>query len=93
MFVQSLSRLAFLQTLALYVEQSTVPLLNVLFNDIFSMQNIYTFDFKINNWSTLGCANSILTATGPTLHILKLQIDIYNRFLNSPDFELIPALR
>ncbi|KAH0589765.1 hypothetical protein J132_08376 [Termitomyces sp. J132] len=94
MFVQNQNWFASLRSLSLFVEESTVPFVVALSSNIvIPIQNIDTLDFEVSHWDYLGCIDSILRAAGPTLSVLKLQIDIYDPFLDNPEFELIPSLR
>ncbi|KAG6893891.1 hypothetical protein C0992_008277 [Termitomyces sp. T32_za158] len=88
------NQFASLRMLSLEVEKSTMPLLSALSsNVIVPVENIDTLDLWITGWTTLGCLDSILKATAPTLRVLQLHVNIYDSFLDDPGFELVPSLR
>ncbi|KAH0584837.1 hypothetical protein H2248_008115 [Termitomyces sp. 'cryptogamus'] len=73
-FAQLSSWFAGLRTLALFVDESTVPFLDGLLSGIIPVENLHSLDLEVLDSANLALVGSLIRVTAPTISVIRLNI-------------------
>ncbi|KAG6876456.1 hypothetical protein C0992_012902 [Termitomyces sp. T32_za158] len=76
MFLPHANRIMSLRKLVIFIEESTMPLVLALTNNIISVQNINTLDVEFRKMTYFCHVDSLLKTIGPTLTTLTLWLNL-----------------